>query len=171
LDASGQTSRQNPLYKRRFSEILAGLAPISNSPATREQYRAALLNIADEGEAFDTWHASKCPRQSNPISVWKQYLKETKDQKGSASRDQEKPTYSRHERELARVQQDAAVKIGELTNKIERLNHIDIDGVVELIAGWSNDKKRELIARIEQSMQQPNVAEGGCGSPQSGQVH
>jgi hypothetical protein len=166
LDESGQRSRQNPVYKKRFAEILAGLAPISDSPATREQYRAALLNIADEGEAFDTWFASKSPRQSNPISLWRLYRRDTKDRKGSASRDQEEPTYTRYARELAQFQEDATSKIGELINKIARLKHVD--GVMEVIADWSDDKKRELIARIEQSMQQSN---DDYGSPQSGALH
>jgi hypothetical protein len=117
LTESGQESRHNPVYKRAFSRIIEVLPPIANTPGSCEQYRIALLNIEDNEPAFSKWYDKHEPRASNPVDLWKAF----RDRSKPRTQEPNERSFSKHQQELARVQQEAADKIAMLTDQIRDL--------------------------------------------------
>jgi len=143
LKESGQHSRQNPIYKRRFHEIIAALPPISSSEATAKQYRAALLEISHLGEKFEIWYEETKPRLSNPKDLLDAY-RDTTDPKQSSSNQQP----NQHAVELARAQEDGAAKITELTKELNFLKGDNIDAVLQRTANWPQSRVHALIVSL-----------------------
>jgi hypothetical protein len=109
---SGQESRHSPLAKRAFSRIIADLPPISDSEGSAKQYRAALLNIEDHEPEFSQWYGKTQPRATNPIDLWQAF--DRKDKKSAAPKER---TFTNGQEAEARAQEEAAAKIGELTDE------------------------------------------------------
>jgi hypothetical protein len=115
----GDTSHHNPLVKKEFGLIIAGLQPISDSEGTTRIYRAALLNIERAEPDFSTWYDKHQPRASNPLDLWNAYkAKPTK----TVSADKDR-VFSEHQQQMAQVQQDAADKISAQQDEIDELRH------------------------------------------------
>jgi hypothetical protein len=141
---SGQTERQNPIYKKRFSEIIAELPPIGSNPKTAEHYRADLLNISHEGEKFDAWYLKERPRVSNPRSMRDAYqeARKPKDEQPQPS----KPP--QHQIELAGVQEEGATKIADLTKELNFLKGDNVEAALQRTADWPQVREHELILQM-----------------------
>jgi hypothetical protein len=146
LELSGQTSRQNPVYKKHFSRIISILPPISSSEKTSEQYRAALLTISYEGDKFNAWREEANPQFANPIDMLHAYRKATEPKPTG-----DPPPTPQHVVELARAHEDAAKKIAELTDEVERLQGTDdLNIVLERAATWPDEKICRAIEALHQ---------------------
>ena len=150
LEESGQESRNNPLYKRAFSRIIGELSPIANTEGTTRVYRAALLNIEDAEPRFTRWYEKHEPCASNPVDLWNAFKAFDEGGKKKAAEPTER-TFTKHQRELARVREEDAVKIAELTDRIAELE----TGKPAETATW-----KDLLLRAWRSARREYSADG-----------
>jgi hypothetical protein len=146
LNETGANDRDSRAYKDRFSEILAEcseLLPCGDSETTTRDYRWALLNIEYEGEKFDTWHAEKQPRASNPATLWRQYqagLKAEEEEKGKRAIE--------HQKEIARLQMEAESNL-----KVAMAKLRSVDGIIESLKALGRSQLLELRDQIDRLLE------------------
>jgi hypothetical protein len=144
LQLSGQTERQNPVYKKHFHRIIAELPLICSNPHTAEHYISDLLAISHLGEEFETWYRDALPRVSSPQRMLAAYYEATKPK--------EKPTEPnkppQHAVELARAQEEGATKIAELTKERDFLKGDNVEAALQRTADWPQVRECELILQM-----------------------
>jgi hypothetical protein len=138
---SGQKSREHPDYRDHFHRILLELPPICLNEHTNKRYRATLLDISYAGEKFVEWYKQAQPSADNPVSLLAAYKEETEPHDGK--KDTKQP--NQHAIELARVQEEGAAKIAELTKELNFIKGDNVESAGRRLASWPRDR---VVAHI-----------------------